>query len=555
MITSLYIKNVAVVKELNLDLSGGFSALTGETGAGKSVIMDCIGMLIGTRKLGGKLRNGEREAIVRACFEDIPRHAREHIAELGFDAEEGITVQRSFTSDGRSTVRINGQTVTQGLAREIGAQLITIHGQNDNQRIMQRSAQLDILDSYAADLPLREEYSRLYEEYRHAAEELDGLRARSRESARLGDVYRFQLKEIRDVSPKVGEEEKLLEEEKRLQSLERIQKNSKFTYHVLRGSEKSASALISRAEAAISQLSDVIPEAGELTEKLASLRYDVEDIAERVSEWEDDGGESAPKRLDKIGSRLDSIARLRKKYGDSIEEILAFADELARLLDEIENFDALLEDAEKKRDLARTSLIATAERLSGARADAALELQERIMGELEFLEMPKVRFVISIDHLDEPTPSGMDSLEFLISANAGQPPMPMARIASGGELSRIMLAIKSILLDKDGADAVIFDEIDTGISGKTSRKVGIKLKQIARCTQVICVTHSAQIASLADAHYLISKHDIDGTACTEARLLSEDARIAEVARILGGLCVTESQLIAAKDMIDEGRGL
>lgn len=555
MISSLYIKNVAVIKELSVDLGGGFSVLTGETGAGKSVIMDCIGILIGSRKIAGKLRNGEREAIIRGCFEDLPDSVCERIAELGFDAREGIVLQRSFTSDGRSTARVNGQTVTQGLAREIGSLLITIHGQNDNQRIMRRTEQLEILDSYASILDARGEYEGLYDEYRSAADELEGLRSRSRESARLADVYRFQLNEIKEVSPRSGEEERLLEEERRLQSLERIQKNSKFAYHVLRGSEKSASALIDRAVAAIDQLSDVIPEADELSQKLSSIRYDVEDIAERVEAWDDEGGESAVKRLDRIGSRLDAIARLKKKYGESAEEILAFADQLSALLDEIDNFDALLEDAEGRLESSRRALAAKAAELTEARRRAALELQERIAGELEFLEMPKVRFVISVEPLEEPGRSGADEVEFLVSANSGQEPMPMVKIASGGELSRIMLAIKSILLDRDGADSVIFDEIDTGISGKTSRKVGIKLRQISKYMQVICVTHSAQIASLAGSHYLISKQDIGGETCTGATLLSEDSRVSEVARILGGLSVTESQLRAARDMIDEGTAL
>lgn len=555
MISSLYIKNVAVIKELNIEFSDGFSVLTGETGAGKSVIMDCIGILVGSRKLGGKLRNGEREATVRGCFESIPTATAERIAQLGFDAEEGVTLQRTFTADGKSTARVNGQTVTQGLAREIGALLITIHGQNDNQRIMQRAEQLEILDLYASNTQIRREYETLFAEYKQSDTYLDGLRKRARESARLYDVYRFQLGEIKEIDPKPGEEEKLLEEERRLQSLERIQKNSKFAYHVLRGSEKSAAELISRAETAISRLSDVIPEADELSQKLTSLRYEVEDVAECARAWEDEGGESAAKRLDRIGSRLDAIARLKKKYGSTTEEILAFAEELSRLIDETENLDDLTLSAEKRRNEAHTALMSKSRELTEARRSAADDLQRRIAGELEFLEMPKVRFVISVKPLAEPSVSGGDEVEFLISANAGQEPMPMAKIASGGELSRIMLAIKSILLDKDGADAVIFDEIDTGISGKTSRKVGIKLKQISHSMQVICVTHSAQIASLSHNHYLISKHDTDGEACTEARLLSDEARVSEVARILGGLNVTEAQLRAARDMIDEGREL
>lgn len=555
MLTSLYVKNVAVVKELELDFNGGFSVLTGETGAGKSVIMDCMGILIGSRSIKGKIRNGEREAIIRACFSDASGKIGGLLTEYGYECGDEIMLQRNFNSDGRSTVRINGQIVTQSIAKDIGAHLIDIHGQHDNQRLMKRSEHIDILDSYADLSDAKEEYRALYSEYISAQSRLSELRERSREKARLIDVYRFQAKEIDDAALRPGEEEKLLLEEKRLENIEKIQKHTRFTYQALKGSERSALVLIDKASASISQLNGIIPEAGELNDRLMQLRYEIEDAADSVSSWECEDGTDADKKLDKIGSRLNLISRLKKKYGSSVDDIVEFRRELGSTLDEMENSDALIEESEREMCRLRKKTLDKAEILSIERHKYALELQKAIADELSFLEMPRARFVIDIKPLDEPDMNGIDDIEFLISANSGQEPMPMIKIASGGEMSRIMLAIKSILLDKEGTETVIFDEIDTGISGKTSRKVGIKLKKISKCTQVICVTHSAQIASLADDHYLISKQEVDGGTETMLSVLDGEERVRELARILGGLNVTENQIKAAREMIDEGKEL
>ncbi len=555
MLTSLYVKNVAVVKELNLDFNGGFSVLTGETGAGKSVIMDCLGILIGSRPVKGKIRNGEREAIIRACFSDPSGKACALLSEYGYECGDEIMLQRNFNADGRSTVRINGQTVTQGIAKDIGAHLIDIHGQHDNQRLMRRSEHIDILDSYADLYDIKEEYRVLYSEYRSMQSKLSELKERSREKERLIDVYRFQAKEIDDAALRTGEEEKLLLEEKRLENIEKIQKHTRFTYHALRGSERSAAVLIDKASASLSLLDGIIPEARDLNERLIQIRYEIEDAADTISSWECDDAGDADKKLDKIGSRLNLISRLKKKYGSSVDEIIKFRSELGERLDEMENSDANIEVCERELNVLKERLIDKAKSLSHGRHECALRLQKDISEELAFLEMPRARFVIDIKPLDEPDMNGIDDIEFLISANSGQEPMPMIKIASGGEMSRIMLAIKSILLDKEGTETVIFDEIDTGISGKTSRKVGIKLKKISKCTQVICVTHSAQIASLADNHYLISKRESDGATETVLSVLDGEERVRELARILGGLNVTENQMKAAYEMIDEGKEL
>ncbi len=555
MISSLYIKNVAVVKELNIDFNSGFSVLTGETGAGKSVIMDCIGILIGSRSVKGKIRNGEQEAIIRAAFENLPSSITDRLRELGYEVDDELILQRNFTVEGKNTVRINGQSITQGMAKEIGSNLITIHGQNDNQKLMQKGEHLGILDAYADLENIKIDYFNTYSEYIEAKKRLDNLKSKAKEKIRLFDIYQFQANEIDEINLKIGEEEYLLSEEKRLQNIEKIEKHSKFTYHALYSSERSVSALIDKASSSLAQLSAVIPKANELNEKLIQMQYEINDIADEVVSWAETDGENTDKKLDKIGARLNAISRLKKKYGNSAEEILAFRKELQISLDEMENSDELIEKTEHELKLLEKTVWEKGTVLTDHRKASAKRLQDSISAELEFLEMPKVRFLIDIRPAEQPLPTGLDNIEFLISTNLGQPPMPMIKIASGGELSRIMLAIKSILLNKDGASAVIFDEVDTGISGKTSRKVGIKLKQIAKHIQVICVTHSAQIASLSDNHYLISKSDVDGAAQTNIRILDYPSKVSEVARILGGLNITETQVIAAREMIDEGQTL
>ena len=555
MITSLYIRNIAVVKELNIDFSSGFSTLTGETGAGKSVIMDCIGILLGSRPIKGKIRHGEREALIRATFETVPKEVQSKLVELGFENEDSLILQRSFNVDGKTVVKLNGQTVTQYIAKDIASNLISIHGQNDNQKLMQKSEHLNVLDWFANLSSFRDDYSVTYNSYKSLNDKLTELKSLDKERARLYDVYQFQANEIDEINPKVGEEEKLLAEEKRLSNIEKIQKHSNFTYHILQGSERSVTALLDKASSSLAHLRDCVPQTNELNEKLIQIRYEISDIADTINDFGQGNGENADKLLDKIGSRLNAISRLKKKYGNTIDEILVFRKELGTKIADMENSEYLIEQTEAELAKVSQELNSKALLLSDARKKAAIELQDKIMNQLEFLEMPKVRFVIDFKDSPVPLSTGKDVVEFLISTNVGQLPMPMAKIASGGELSRIMLAIKSILLDKDGITSVIFDEIDTGISGKTSRKVGIKLKEIAKHVQVLCVTHSAQIASLADNHYLVSKSEVNGATQTTLRLLDNDARINEVARILGGLNVTQNQILAAEEMINEGKRL
>ena len=553
MLQSLHVENIAVIKTLDIDFENGFSVLSGETGAGKSIIIDSINMLSGNRISRELVRTGEDKATVSAVFCNISADVKALMEEYGFEAEDSLMLQRSLSRDGKSIVKLNGRTITQAVQKDICRLLINIHGQNENQRLMSKNAQLDILDAFAENRELLAEYSGVYKELTSAKSKLDELNSNQAENARMRDVYAFQLEEINSVKLKLGEEEALESERNRLGSIEKISEKVNLVYRALYAGEKgSAVYLLERSAAALDKISDVIPEVKELSEKLNNYRYEIEDIALTVRDYASDA-ENPTEQLNKIESRLDAINKLKRKYGNTIEEILEFRDKTAKLLDEIDNSDDIKEDISNEIKRLGKTAVGLAEKISERRNNAAEKITEGVMENLEFLDMPKVRFKVSAVKGTKLKGDGIDDVEFLIATNAGEPLMPLEKIASGGELSRIMLALKCVLSDKDGVGTVIYDEVDAGISGKTSRKVGIKLKEISKFMQIISVTHSAQIASLADNHYLISKRDINGRTESSVDLLDSDGRVDEIARILGGINVTESQMTAAREMIEEGR--
>ncbi len=555
MLRSLHIENIAVISGIDIDFESGFSVLTGETGAGKSIIIDSINMLLGNKISKDLIRNGEMRALVSGVFEDLNKQSVDAIKELGFDIEDGsVMLQRTVSRDGRSSAKVNGQTVTQSLMREISQLLINIHGQNDNQRLLQKAHHTEILDSYAECGDMLSEYSEVYSSLTNASRELEKLNVDEAGRLRRIEMLKFWISDIKSVSPRIGEEERLEAEKKKLLSIEKINKQTAFSYKVLYGNEKGASVhyMLERVAQSLSSISDAVPEFESLSERVNEIKYEIADIAENVRAYEDDSNADSTERINKIEARLDAISKLKKKYGSTVEDVLSFAKRSSQELSELENSDEKTEELEKRISELRTKAEKSAERLHKARELAAFELERRIMDELVFLDMSKVRFKADVKRTGELTRNGCDSIEFLIATNKGDKLMPLISIASGGELSRITLAIKSVLADKDGVDTLIFDEIDTGISGKTSRKVGIKLKETATRVQVICITHSAQIASLSDAHYLISKSDTESATETSVRLLDKDGRIEEIARILGGINITDAQRSAASEMIAEG---
>ncbi|MBO4979553.1 MAG: DNA repair protein RecN, partial [Clostridia bacterium] len=540
-------------KAADIDFTNGFMVLSGETGAGKSIVIDSINLLSGSRLSRDMIRTGEDRLLVSAVFTDCRAEAAELLESYGVACDGSVMITRTLSRDGKSTVKINGRTVTQSLQRELCRLLINIHGQNENQRLMQKSAQIDILDSYAENGELRAAYAKVYRSLIETKDKIAELESDTAEKLRTRDMLRYQIEEIAAARLKVGEEEALEAESARLSSMEKIHAQTHLAYRALYGSEKSATVLLERAASALEKIGDVLPEAAEGAKRLTEFRYEIEDIADTVQRYAE-SDEDPTLRLNKIEARLSTIAKLRRKYGADVSEILAFRERAQAQLDTIENADAIREELERECRVLEAEARELAAQIRDRRYRAAETVQKEVSETLAFLDMPKVRFCISLTESEKLRADGGDVVEFLISANAGEEPGPLERIASGGELSRIMLALKSVLSDKDGVATVIFDEVDAGISGKTSRKVGLKLREIARQVQVICVTHSAQIASLADRHFLISKNDQTGRAETEIAELDSEGRVDEVARILGGIHVTETQRAVAREMIEEGNG-
>ena len=555
MLEALHIENIAVIASLDVDFTTGLCVITGETGAGKSVMLDALGFLLGGKAKRDLLRSGCEEGCVSAVFSNVGGDLLAYLADAGFSASDELLLQRTLFADGKSKCRLNGRVIPQAILRELSAMLVNIHGQNDNQRLMLPAAQQSILDSAALDEEALAAYRAAFTAWRDTTEQLKTLRRDAKEAARLSDILRFQAKEIDDAKLKVGEEEELLVRRAKLQNAEKIAKQTEFSYRVLHGAEKGAATmLLERAAQAMQQLSSVIPEASEAAQKLMGMRYEVEDIAYTARAWGEDADGDPTVALDRTEARLETITKLRRKYGEDIPAILAFRAEAAARLSSLENSD---EEQARLLALAEEQFAAVrrlADALHVKRQKTAQELSKAALAELAFLDMPAVRFTIEVCAGENYTATGNDTVSFLIATNPGTPLQPLSQIASGGELARIMLALRSVLNERDGVLTAIFDEVDTGISGKTSRKIGIKLSEIARGTQVLCVTHSAQIASLADTHYKIVKTTTAESASSTVIRLDGEDRVAEVARILGGLQVTDAQREAARDMIREGRG-
>ncbi|MBQ3063578.1 MAG: DNA repair protein RecN [Clostridia bacterium] len=556
MIASLHIENMAIISALDVDFGGGLSAITGETGAGKSVLIDCVLFLLGGKPTRDLLRHGTDKGLVSAVFTDIGRGAREYLTDNGFTPGEELLLQRTLTADGKTAARLDGRMIPQAMLRALGRHLVSVHGQNDNQLLLDGTAQARVLDGVADFGGMLDAYRETYRLWRAAEARLAETEREGAEKLRLADILRFQIAEIDEAVLQVGEEEALVARRALLQNSERIAKQTGFTYHVLKGSEKGAAALIfERAAAAMQSVSGVLPEAEALAARLTSLRYEVLDIAETVADILEGADENPTAALDAVEARLDRISKLERKYGADIAAVLAHRAQAAEKLELLDNAEEIAHRlrAEIKAHKAELSRLATL--CHAARVQAAKELDARIATELSFLDMPAVRFEISVRDTGVYGADGVDEIVFMISTNKGEAMMPLSRVASGGELSRVMLALRTVLSDRDGVGTAIFDEVDTGISGKTARKIGIKLTEIGRETQVISVTHSAQIASMATAHYKIAKQETAGRTVSTAAPLDYEGRVAEVARILSGLSVTDASREAAIEMIREGEAL
>lgn len=559
MLLSLHIENIAVIKNIDFNFTEGFMVLTGETGAGKSVVIDSINLLLGAKAERELIRSGQTQAMVSGLFGELSEKTVNGLKELGIDIPEDgeILLQRTVNQDGKSRAMINGRSISLSVLKNITPLLVSVHGQTDTASLQDSKNHLELLDTYADLKDLKSEYQSAYFTLDKIRKEIHEVNEKLAESERLKEILEYQIKDIESASLKEDEEEILVEKRGKLKNSEKITKNSEFVYKALKGSEKGSVAyLLDRSMSALNQISDVVPAFSEYSDRLRECLYQVEDIAEEVYAVLDDIDGDPTVTLNKIESRLDKISKLERKYGATIKDVLAFCAKAKAELETLQNSDGVLKSLHQKEKVAYKEALALAKRLHDERLKAAKTLEESVKDTLEFLDMPKVVFFVSLKEMTKGEErllnrDGGDEIEFYISANRGADPQPLAKIASGGELSRIMLALKSVISDKDGIPTVIYDEIDAGVSGKTARKIGIKMLSLSKSTQLFCVTHSAQIASLADMHFLISKGDINGETETGVRILDEEGRINELSRILGGINITTSQRAAAEDMLRE----
>lgn len=565
MLKSLHIDNMAVVKRADVEPGEGFTVLTGETGAGKSLIIDSVNLLLGLS--GGRswrelIRTGEDSMLVSAQFGNLSEYTLGALGELGLEPDEDglLYLQRKISSDGKSTVRVNGRSLPISILRDAGKFLIDIHGQHDNQELLDPSRHIELLDEYAGLESELAEYSKRRDELIGIKRERDDIIKSEREKARTVELLKYQIADIDSGKLKKNEEKALLEKRKRVADSEKIRRQSRIIYRALYRSEKSPSAyeLLDAACSALEALDGALPDALVYSEKLRSYMYELEDIAECAKSAGEEDFDDPTAELNRIEARLDVIDKLEKKYGETVDEVLAFRDKAAGSLSELELSDVRLKELDAKLKTAEAAAEKAASALTKKRSEAAETLEKRITEELSFLDMAKVRFSVSIKRTTGPNGEpvysklGADEVEFLIATNAGEVLKPLSKIASGGELSRIMLAMKNVFAGKSQVGTVIFDEIDTGVSGRTSQKIGIKLASIAgNGTQVICVTHSAQIAATAGTHLLISKREKDGRVETTVEELDRDGRIGEISRIMGGLTITDTIRRSAAELLDQ----
>ena len=549
MLNQLNIKNVAVIDKLDVSISGGLSVLTGETGAGKSIIIDSRNMILGDRASKELVRYGTEKAAVSAVFGC--GGLSEILEENDIEPEDGeIIISRTITKDGKSSARINGMPVTLAVLREIADRLINIHGQHDNQALLTPSRHIDFLDGYGRTEALLLEYKNLYRQLRAAERELKSLETDEREKMQRMDLLEYQIKEITSAQLTDGEEEELISRREICRNAEEIRESIGEAYANLydNGEMQSAYDSLSIAVNALSGVSELDPKISEVYDALQNAMYAVEDGAHELSSF----GETVefdPEELDELEERLELISRLKRKYGADIPAINRFGEKAQEELDSIMMSDERAEELKKQVEDITSKLRTSAKKLSEARIAAARTLEKKIEDSLHELNMEKSKFRVLVEPENKFLENGCDRTEFMISTNPGEPLKPLVKIASGGELSRVMLAIKSILAETDSVDTLIFDEIDTGVSGKTALKIANKLSELAKTKQVICITHLPQLTAAADNHYLIEKNTDGEMASTSLRKLDDEGRAEELARIIDGGEITETAMKHAKELL------
>ena len=538
MLSLLHIEDIAVISQGEIAFGEGFNVLTGETGAGKSIVVDAIGAIIGGRTSRDLIRTGAKCARVTGVFGGLP--ALNWFEQYGIAPDENgeLLVERVIHPDGKNTCRVNGHPVLVTQLRELGSQLLNIHGQHDGQQLLDEETHLESLDNFAHLSPQRQVYADAYERVKDLRSQLKAVQMDEGEKARRMDTLQHQIGELERAQLRVGEEAELTAQREILRNAERITDAVDQAWQALTGGEMSdgAVALLTNAENALTQGGRYSTELSELAQKVSQLRYAADDVAELVRDARS-GLDFYPGQLDDVEERLDLIHRLKRKYGADEEEMLAYLDRCQTELDNIQFSDERREKLEREVAQAVQEAQQEAEQLSKARQKAARELSERIQQELSDLDMPRVRFEVEfgpVEGEDGLNEFGMDRVRFLMSANLGEDLKPINRIASGGELSRIMLALKNVLAETDCVTTMVFDEVDTGVSGRAATKVAQKLSQVARGRQVLCVTHLPQIAAMGDVHFSVEKGERDGRTYTRVEQLDRPRRREELARLSGG---------------------
>ena len=547
MLNLLHIENIAVIECADITFDRGFNILTGETGAGKSIVIDAISAILGERAYRDMIRTGATKASVEAVFSDVPDLP--WFAENGVEHDAQIVIQRQIHLDGKNICRVNGTLVPVTVLRRLGIQLINIHGQHDSASLFDEENHLIFLDSFADHESLLQSYGESFATVSELRRQIDRMSMDESEKLRRVETLKFQIAQIEKADLKIGEDEELEQRRKVLQNAEKLSDGLDEATECLYGGEESdgAAALLSQAERALAKLSRYTDSFGKIHEMVADLMYQVQDAAEEVRSARDDLSYSADE-LEHIESRLDTIHKLRRKYGVDCEQILAYLEQAKRELDEIEFSDAHIERLKAKLSKAEKEAWDAANTLRDSRMAAAKKLSARILTELAQLDMPRVQFQCEFTQIPL-SANGADNVAFYMSANAGEALKPLSKVASGGELARIMLAMKNVLAEKDQVNTLIFDEVDTGVSGRAAQRVAEKLKSVAAHKQVLCVTHLPQLAALADAHLLIAKQERQGRTYTTVTPLDLEGRKRELARIIGGANITETTLKSAEEML------
>ena len=552
MLRLLHIENIAVIEQAEIAFDRGFNVLTGETGAGKSIVIDAISAILGERTYRDVIRTGADRAFVSAVFDgvpDLPWFAENRVE---YDPSE-LLVQREVYADGKNVCRVNGRPVTVAILKKLGGQLVNIHGQHDSQQLFDETKHLSYLDLFARNEAERTAYAACYERVQALRREQERLTLDEGEKLRRVEALQYQLEEIGRAGLQPGEDEQLENRRKLLQNAEKLSEALAAAAMALSGGEDASGAvdLVGEADHALARIARYDEGLAALGDRLSNLQYELEDVAGELRDHLDQMAYSG-EELEQIESRLDVIHRLKRKYGGSVEEILQYAERAQRELDEITFSEERLAQLEKELAAATAEAKAAGLLLRETRQTAARAMETRLSQELAALDMPRAQFVCQLEETDL-TPDGLDSLRFLMTANVGEALKPLSKVASGGELARIMLAIKNVLAEQDRVGTLIFDEVDAGVSGRAAQKVAEKLRAVSKNKQVLCVTHLPQIAAAADVHLLIAKTEREGRTYTQVTALDRPGRTREIARIIGGAEITEITLRSAGEMLQSDR--